>query len=42
LDKDGHAHDEELWDEILGADDQDVIQLSDLSEGWSDFTTTQQ
>lgn len=32
IDKDGHACDEELWDEILGADDQDVIQLSEVSE----------
>jgi hypothetical protein len=32
LDEDGVARDEELWSEILGADDHDVIQLRDLSE----------
>jgi hypothetical protein len=37
LDEDGVAQDEELWDEILGADDTDVIQLSDVSELQSGF-----
>jgi hypothetical protein len=31
IDKDGRARDEELWDEIWGADDQGAIQLSDDS-----------
>lgn len=32
VDKDGKKQDAALWDEILGDDDQDVIQLEDLAE----------